>query len=71
MNLEPAASDIREETHGRTLTHLRWQGGRLQAGHTVKFARYEGRRLLDTGTRIEWEDVPGEMPAENAEHTDR
>lgn len=58
--------EIRETTHGRRLERLRWQGGRLQMCFSEKYEQYEGRRLLNTGTREIWEDVPGPAPSPEA-----
>jgi hypothetical protein len=58
-----AHDGIREETYGRTLTGMRWHEGRLQCGFSEKYTQYAGGRLLTSGFRTIWEDVPGEMPA--------
>ncbi len=50
----------REETYGRVLTGLRWDAGKLQVCYAEKYSRYEGRRLISSGTREIWEDVAGE-----------
>ena len=55
-------SPDRENVFGRKLEGLRWHNGKLQALFSEKYERYERGRLLNSGTRERWEDVPGEPP---------
>lgn len=54
---------FREETYGRRLESMRWHQGKLQMGFAEKFSQYEGRRLVTSGERTVWENVPGDPPA--------